>query len=164
MVYSKAAVYTCKPLLYKKKKKERKVYLHSVQESYEKNSCKPGIKYFTSVNCQFTLVNCHFTVICQFTLVNCCNLLVYTCKLPLYCNLPVYKCKLPHYCNPLVYTCKPPLYKRPIAEDNNFSGLICLLCMYALCVSMYLCLLGKNFVKVNIKIKNEISVKTNSKL
>ena len=48
----------------KKNLKER-CYLHSVQQSYEKNSCKPGIKYFTSVNC-------HFTVICQFTLVNCC--------------------------------------------------------------------------------------------
>ena len=78
MVYSKAAVYTCKPLLYKKNLKER-CYLHSVQQSYEKNSCKPGIKYFTSVNHWFTLVNCrltlvnhHFTVICWFTLVNCC--------------------------------------------------------------------------------------------
>ena len=29
-------------------------YLYSVQQSYEKNSCKPEIKYFTSVNCWFT--------------------------------------------------------------------------------------------------------------
>ena len=29
-------------------------YLYSVQQSYEKNSCKPEIKYFTSVNHQFT--------------------------------------------------------------------------------------------------------------
>ena len=70
MVYSKAAVYTCKPLLYKNNLKERR-YLHSVQQSYDKNSCKPGIKYFTSVNCWCTLVNHCFTVICQFTLVNC---------------------------------------------------------------------------------------------
>ena len=82
VVYSKVAfytckplVYTCKPLLYKKNLKER-CYLHSVQQSYEKKSCKPGIKYFTSVNCcftvihHFTLVNYCFTVICRFTLVN----------------------------------------------------------------------------------------------
>ena len=79
MVYSKAAVYICKPLVYKKKKLKERCYLHSVQQTYEKNSCKPGIKYFTSVNHQFTLVNCQFTsvnhcitVICQFTSVNCC--------------------------------------------------------------------------------------------
>ena len=46
--------------------KER-CYLHSVQQSYKKNSCKPGIKYFSSVNCWFT-----------------------TCKPPLYCNPPLY--------------------------------------------------------------------------
>ena len=58
-----------------------------------RNSCKPGIKYFTSVNHQFTA----------------CKMLVYTCKLPLYCNPPVYTCKLPLYCNLPVYTCKPLL-------------------------------------------------------
>ena len=36
-------------------------YLYSVQQIYEKNSCKPEIKYFTSVNHQFTGVNCWFT-------------------------------------------------------------------------------------------------------
>ena len=79
MVYSKAAVYTCKPLvymckplLYKKEKLKERCYLHSVQQSCEKNSCKPGIKYFTSVNHQFTLINHHFTLVnCHFTLVNC---------------------------------------------------------------------------------------------
>ena len=60
VVYSKAAVYTCKPLvytckplLYKNNLKER-CYLHNMQQSYDKNSCKPGIKYFTSVNHWFT--------------------------------------------------------------------------------------------------------------
>ena len=77
MVYSKAAVYTCKPLvytckplLYKKNLKER-CYLHSVQQSYGKNSCKPGIKYFTSVNHQFT-----------------------TCKVAVYSKAVVYNYKL----------------------------------------------------------------------
>ena len=102
--------------------KER-CYLHIVQQSYEKNSCKPEIKYFTSVNCWFSLVNHCFTVNCQFTLVNCCftvnchftvihqftlvncHFTVYCCftvihhstlvNWPLYCNLPVYTCKLP---------------------------------------------------------------------
>ena len=63
----------------KKKKLKERCYLHSVQQTYEKNSCKPGIKYFTSINCQFTLVNHHFTVICQFTLVNCHFTLVNCC-------------------------------------------------------------------------------------
>ena len=64
-------VYTCKPLLYTKKLKER-CYFHSVQQSYENNSCKPEIKYFTVVNHQFIVVNCQFTVVkCQFTVVHC---------------------------------------------------------------------------------------------
>ena len=83
MVYSKAAVtpvnhwFTHVNHCITKKNLKERCYLHSVQQSYEKNSYKPGIKYFTSVNCQFTLVNhhftlvnCHFTVICWFTLVN----------------------------------------------------------------------------------------------
>ena len=125
MVYSKAAVYTCKPLvytckplLYKKKLKER-CYLHSVQQSYGKNSCKPGIKYFTLVNChftvicQFTLVNCCFTVICQFTLVNC--------HFTVICWVTVVNCHFTVICwfKPLLY-CNPPVYERPLAEDSNF--------------------------------------------
>ena len=89
-VYSKVVVYN--------KKFERKVLPSQCPQCYEKNSCKPGVKYFTLVNCQFTLVNCWFTL----------------CKLPLYCKPPVYTCKLPVYCN--------PLYERPLAEDSNFSG------------------------------------------
>ena len=58
-------VYTCKSLLYTKKLKER-CYLHSVQQSYENNSCKAEIKYFTVVNCRLTVVNCQLTVVnCQ---------------------------------------------------------------------------------------------------
>ena len=51
-----------------KKNCEKRCYLHSVQQSYESNTCKPEIKYFTSVNCQFTSVNHRFTsVICRVT-------------------------------------------------------------------------------------------------
>ena len=63
-------VYTCKPLLYTKKLKER-CYLHSVQQSYENNSCKPEIQYLTAVNCHFTCVNCSFTVVNHHFTVNC---------------------------------------------------------------------------------------------
>ena len=67
MVYSKAAVTPVNHCFTNKNLKER-CYLHSVQQGYEKNSCKPGIKYFTSVNCQFTLVNWWFTLVnCHFT-------------------------------------------------------------------------------------------------
>ena len=46
-------------------------YLHSVQHSYENRSCKPEIKYFSSVNCQFTGVNHQITLVNhQFTGVN----------------------------------------------------------------------------------------------
>ena len=135
MVYGKAAVYTwkplvytCKPLLYKKKLKER-CYLHSVQQSYEKNSCKPGIKYFTSVNCWFTLVNCQFTT---------CKAAVYTCKPLLYCNPPVYTCKPPLYCN-------PPVYERPLAEDSNFFSLF-------VCVKEILDFLLDNFYYLTVTI------------
>ena len=49
--------------LYKVKKLWKKgCYLHSVQHSYENRSCKPDIKYFSSVNHWFTGVNCQFTV------------------------------------------------------------------------------------------------------
>ena len=57
-----------------------------MQQSYDKNSCKPGIKYFTSVNCWFTLVNWQFT----------------TCKVVVYSKVAV-------------YTCKPLLYKNETA-------------------------------------------------
>ena len=52
-------VYTCKPLPYTKKLKER-CYFHSVQQSYENNSCKPEIKYFTVVNhsCKLPVYSC----------------------------------------------------------------------------------------------------------
>ena len=51
--------------------KKKGCYLHSVQHSYENMSCKPEIKYFSSVNCWFTGVICQFTcVIHQFTPVN----------------------------------------------------------------------------------------------
>ena len=91
-----------------------------------RNSCKPGIKYFTSVNHQFMLVNCHFAT-CKLLLYY--NPPVYTCTLPLYCNLLVYTYKPLLYCKPPFYTCKPPfycnppVYERPLAEDNNFFHL-----------------------------------------
>ena len=126
MVYSKVAVYTCKPLvytckplLYKKYLKER-CYLHSVQQSYEKNSCKPGIKYFTSVNCCFTVIHCftlvnhHFTVICCFTLVNC--------HFTVICWFTLVNCHFTVICQ--FTTCNLLVYKRPLAEETaTFSGL-----------------------------------------
>ena len=85
LFYYKLAVYKCKPAVYKcklvvysglhatfQKIVKKRCYLHSVQRSYESNTCKPEIKYFSSVNCQFTSVNHQFTsVICWFTSVIC---------------------------------------------------------------------------------------------
>ena len=53
--------------------KKRGCYLHSVQHSYENRSCKPEIKYFSSVNHQFTGVNCSVYSRLQVD---------YRCKLP----------------------------------------------------------------------------------
>ena len=111
-------------------KDQKGCYLHSVQHSYENRSCKPEIKYFSSVNHQFTavyssvnwqitvkqwftsinwqitvkqqftLVNQQITVKWQFTSVNWWITAVYKCKLVDYSKAAVYKCKL------VVYTCK----------------------------------------------------------
>ena len=120
MVYSKAAVYTCKLLLYKK-----------IWKKGVTSTVSSKVMRRTVVNLELSALQVQTTGL-HYKLPLYCNLLVYTCKLPLYCNPLVYKCKLPLYYNPPVYTCKlplycnlpvycnPPVYERPLAEDKKF--------------------------------------------
>ena len=78
--------------LYKVKKNwKKRCYLHSVQHSYENRSCKPEIKYFLSVNHQFTGVNHWFTAVYSgVNLQNTVKQQFTTCKVEVYSKVAVY--------------------------------------------------------------------------
>ena len=54
-----------------RKKMGKRCYLHSVQQSYENNSCKPEIKYFTGAG------HCRGNTFLSIFL---CKAVVYRCK------------------------------------------------------------------------------------